>query len=36
VQVRVVPNAGHAQGLATAPGASEAHVIGFLKAAFTP
>ena len=33
VQVWVVPHAGHTQGLAAAPGAWEAHVIGFLDAA---
>jgi len=32
----VVPHAGHTQGLATAPGAWEAHVIGFLNAALRP
>jgi uncharacterized protein len=36
VQVWVVPHAGHTQGLATAPQAWEAHVIGFLDAAFRP
>ncbi len=36
VQVWVVPNAGHTQGVATAPRAWEAHVIGFLNAALTP
>jgi uncharacterized protein len=36
VQVWVVPRAGHTQGLATAPGAWEAHVIGFLNAALRP
>jgi dienelactone hydrolase len=36
VQVWVVPHAGHTQGLATAPGAWEAHVIGFLTAALKP
>ena len=36
VQVWVVPHAGHTQGLATAPGAWEAHVIGFLNAALHP
>jgi dienelactone hydrolase len=34
VQVWVVPRAGHTAGLATAPRAWEAHVIGFLDAAF--
>jgi uncharacterized protein len=33
VQVWVVPDAGHTQGLATAPRAWEARVIGFLNAA---
>jgi uncharacterized protein len=33
VQVWVVPHAGHTQGLTTAPGAWEAHVIGFLNTA---
>jgi hypothetical protein len=32
----VVPRAGHTQGLATAPGAWEAHVISFLNTAFKP
>jgi hypothetical protein len=36
VQVWVVPHAGHTQGLATAPRAWEAHVIGFLDAALRP
>ena len=36
VQVWVVPHAGHTQGLTTAPGAWEAHVIGFLDAALEP
>jgi hypothetical protein len=36
VQVRVVPHAGHTQGLATAPRAWEAHVISFLNAALNP
>ena len=36
VQVWVIPHAGHTQGLATAPGAWEAHVIGFLNAALKP
>jgi uncharacterized protein len=36
VQVWFVPRAGHTQGLATAPGAWEAHVIGFLNAALKP
>lgn len=36
VQVWVVPHAGHTQGLATAPRAWEAHVIGFLDAALKP
>ena len=36
VQVWVVPHAGHIQGLATAPGAWEAHVISFLNAALKP
>ena len=36
VQVWVVPHAGHTQGLATAPRAWEAHVIGFLNAALKP
>ena len=36
VQVWVVPHAGHTQGLATAPGAWEAHVIGFLNTALKP
>ena len=36
VQVWVVPHAGHTQGLATAPQAWEAHVIGFLNAALHP
>jgi uncharacterized protein len=36
VQVWVVPHAGHTQGLATAPRAWEAHVIGFLDAALEP
>ena len=36
VQVWVVPHAGHTQGLATAPGAWEAHVISFLNAALKP
>jgi uncharacterized protein len=36
VQVWVVPNAGRTQGLATAPRAWEAHVIGFPNAALTP
>ena len=36
VQVWVVPHAGHTQGLATAPQAWEARVIGFLGAALKP
>ena len=36
VQVWVVPHAGHTQGLATAPGAWEAHVISFLNATLEP
>ena len=36
VQVWIVPGAGHTQGLATAPRAWEAHVIGFLDAALSP
>ena len=36
VQVRVVPHAGHTQGLAAAPRAWEAHVIGFLNTALNP
>ena len=36
VQVWVVPDAGHTQGLSTAPRAWEAHVIGFLDAALEP
>ena len=36
VQVWVVPHAGHTQGLAIAPQAWEAHVIGFLDAALKP
>jgi len=36
VQVWVVPHAGHTRGLATAPQAWEAHVIGFLHAALHP
>jgi dienelactone hydrolase len=36
VQVWVVPRAGHTQGLATAPGAWEARVIGFLNTALKP
>lgn len=36
VQVWVVPHAGHTQGLATAPRAWPAHVIGFLNAALHP
>ena len=36
VQVRVVPHAGHTQGLATAPRAWEAHVISFLNTALNP
>jgi hypothetical protein len=36
VQVWVVPHAGHTQGLATAPRAWEARVIGFLNAAVHP
>ena len=36
VQVWVVPHAGHTQGLATAPGAWQAHVISFLNAALKP
>jgi uncharacterized protein len=36
VQVWVVPHAGHTQGLATAPQAWEARVIGFLDAALRP
>ena len=36
VQVGVVPHAGHTQGLATAPRAWPAHVIGFLNAALHP
>jgi uncharacterized protein len=32
----VVPDAGHTQGLATAPGAWEAHVTGFLDTALRP
>ena len=36
VQVWVVPHAGHTQGLATAPQAWEADVIGFLNAALHP
>ena len=36
VQVWVVPHAGHTQGLAIAPRAWEAHVIGFLDAALKP
>jgi hypothetical protein len=34
--VWVVPDAGHTQGLTTAPRAWEAHVIGFLDAALEP
>jgi hypothetical protein len=33
VRVWVVPHAGHTQGLATAPGAWDAQVTGFLDAA---
>jgi pimeloyl-ACP methyl ester carboxylesterase len=36
VQVWVVPNAGHTQGLANAPRAWEAHVISFLDDALNP
>jgi dienelactone hydrolase len=36
VQVWIVPDAGHTQGLATAPRAWEAHVIAFLNAALKP
>jgi uncharacterized protein len=36
VQVWVVPHAGHTQGLATAPRAWPAQVIGFLNAALHP
>lgn len=36
VRVWVVPHAAHTQGLAAAPQAWEAHVIGFLNAALTP
>jgi uncharacterized protein len=36
MQVWVVPQAGHTQGLATAPRAREAHVIGFLNTALYP
>jgi uncharacterized protein len=36
VQVWVVPHAGYTQGLATAPQAWEARVIGFLDAALRP
>ena len=36
VQVWVAPRAGHAQGLAAAPGAWETHVIGFLNTALKP
>ena len=36
VQVWLVPHAGHTQGLATAPGAWEAHVITFLNTALNP
>jgi uncharacterized protein len=36
VQVRVVPHAGHTQGLATANRAWEAHVISFLNTALNP
>ena len=36
VQVRVVPHARHTQGLATAPGAWEAHVISVLNTALNP
>ena len=36
VQTWVVPHAGHTQGLATAPRAWEAHVIGFLNTALQP
>jgi dienelactone hydrolase len=36
VQAWVVPHAGHTQGLAIAPRAWEAHVIGFLDAALKP
>ncbi len=36
VQVRVVPHAGHTQGLATAPRAWEAHMISFLNTALNP
>jgi hypothetical protein len=36
VPVWVVPHAGHTQGLATAPRAWEARVIGFLDAALKP
>jgi len=36
VRVRVVPRAGHTQGLATAPRAWEAHVISFLNTALNP
>ncbi|HUK68816.1 MAG TPA: hypothetical protein VLW50_08710 [Streptosporangiaceae bacterium] len=36
VQVRVVPHAGHTEGLAAAPLAWEAHVISFLNTALNP
>jgi len=36
VQVWIVPHAGHTQGLATAAGAWDAHVTGFLDAALGP
>ena len=36
VQVWIVPDAGHTQGLATAPRAWEAHVTGFLDGALKP
>ncbi len=36
VQVWAVPHAGHPQGLATAPGAWEAHVISLLNTALNP
>jgi uncharacterized protein len=36
VQVWMVPRAGHTQGLATAPGAWETHVISFLNTALKP
>jgi hypothetical protein len=34
--VWIIPHAGHTQGLAAAPAAWEAHVLGFLNTALNP